>query len=383
MKFLYIHSDKISISDIPWGLLEIGEEVDIYSETITLQTYVEEEFDALNRYLREHPCDYVITHNFSRMISDVCNERQIIYISWVFDSPQWDLFHREAQNSCNRIFVFDRAFTALLKQRGLQNVFYMPLAANVTKAEGIQLTREDEERFSHTISFVGGLYSHNFYDTYRTNIPLEAVQKLSRIHENYVGRWGSGISPVGQLDEETFEAIDQSLYLGVEKEDRKFFFDIAFLSQKIARLDRVAVLNRLGSELPVTLYTGDDTAGIKGVELLPSVSQDYEVPRIYHLSKINLNITLRSIETGVPKRVLDIMAVAGFTFSNYQAEMTELFEEDKEIVLFRNPEELMEKAHYYLRHERERVMIAWNGYQRVKQDYTYPVLLKKILQLAK
>ena len=34
-------------------------------------------------------------------------------------------------------------------------------------------------------------------------------------------------------------------------------------------------------------------------------------------SKVNLNITLRNIKTGIPLRALDIMGAGGFLLTNY------------------------------------------------------------------
>ena len=94
-----------------------------------------------------------------------------------------------------------------------------------------------------------------------------------------------------------------------------------------------------------------------------------------------MNITMRSIESGVPLRVFDIMSVGGFVLSNYQEEIPELFEEGKEIVTFRTPEELVDKADYYLKHEKERMRIGLNGYQKVKKCYTYEQQLNKIISI--
>ncbi len=62
-------------------------------------------------------------------------------------------------------------------------------------------------------------------------------------------------------------------------------------------------------------------------------------------------------------------------------ERTLLFEEGKEIVTFRTPEELVDKADYYLKHEKERMRIGLNGYQKVKKCYTYEQQLNKIISI--
>ena len=45
------------------------------------------------------------------------------------------------------------------------------------------------------------------------------------------------------------------------------------------------------------------------------------MPKIFKCSKINLNMTLRSIKSGIPQRAFDIMGCGGFLMSNYQPEL--------------------------------------------------------------
>ena len=57
------------------------------------------------------------------------------------------------------------------------------------------------------------------------------------------------------------------------------------------------------------------------------------MPLIFRESKINLNITLRSITSGMPLRALDIMGAGGFLLSNYQQELAENYIDGEELVL--------------------------------------------------
>lgn len=97
-------------------------------------------------------------------------------------------------------------------------------------------------------------------------------------------------------------------------------------------------------------------------------------------SKINLNLSLRSIHSGIALRVLDIMACGGFVLSNWQPEIAEYFEEGKEIVTFGCVEECMDKIRYYLEHEEERRQIAAAGYRKVKRDFSYGTGLARLLK---
>ncbi len=64
-----------------------------------------------------------------------------------------------------------------------------------------------------------------------------------------------------------------------------------------------------------------------GIKRFSEVSQLTGGFKVFYSSKININMTLRSIESGVPLRIIDIMSIGGFVMSNNQEEIPELFEE--------------------------------------------------------
>ena len=52
-----------------------------------------------------------------------------------------------------------------------------------------------------------------------------------------------------------------------------------------------------------------------------------ELPCVFRYSKLNLNPTLKSIQSGIPLRALDIMGAKGVLLSNFQPELVEYFED--------------------------------------------------------
>ncbi len=138
------------------------------------------------------------------------------------------------------------------------------------------------------------------------------------------------------------------------------------------------------SDFGIRLYTGDKDALIPGVITKGQLSYDEELPKLYFLSRINLNITLHSITSGIPLRVFDIMGVGGFMLTNYQPEIEEFFDIGKNIEVFRSIEECREKAGYYLTHETARQRIALDGYKLVSSEHSvsrrFDYMLEKIRQ---
>ena len=106
------------------------------------------------------------------------------------------------------------------------------------------------------------------------------------------------------------------------------------------------------------------------------------MPLIFHESDINLNITAKSIRSGLPLRVWDILGSGGFCLTNYQADLPELLQIGEHLDIYSSFDELEEKIHYYLEHPDIRKEIAQNGYDIVKSQHTYPIRLEQMFSLA-
>ena len=68
--------------------------------------------------------------------------------------------------------------------------------------------------------------------------------------------------------------------------------------------------------------------------------------------------------------------------SNYQPELCEFFEPGVHFDYYTSQDELIEKADYYLHHEKERAEIAQNGLEKVARDYSYPKRLDELFSIA-
>ena len=107
-----------------------------------------------------------------------------------------------------------------------------------------------------------------------------------------------------------------------------------------------------------------------------------QMPQIFALSKINLNITARPIRTGLPQRIWDVIGAGGFLLTNYQSELEDYFEIGKEIDVFGSEQELLDKAAYYLEHEKERMEMSKRAYEKVRAQHTYSQRMQQLLQKA-
>lgn len=92
----------------------------------------------------------------------------------------------------------------------------------------------------------------------------------------------------------------------------------------MANDDRTEIMSRLGRDFGkdyrVNLFTFNETPMLLHVNNRGPVDYYNDMPYIFNNTRINLNITLRSIKSGIPLRGMDVMGAGGFLMSNYQAD---------------------------------------------------------------
>ena len=152
-----------------------------------------------------------------------------------------------------------------------------------------------------------------------------------------------------------------------------------YLGNKVTEQERLRLLGLVSTYFKLDLYTGSDIASLPNVNARGLAKSMTEMPKIFHLSKINLNFTSKPIRSGLPLRIWDIMSAGGFVLTNFQTEIPEYFEIGKEIEIFSSKEELIDKISFYLVHDEERKKIAGNGYERAKREYSLDVRIEQML----
>lgn len=127
------------------------------------------------------------------------------------------------------------------------------------------------------------------------------------------------------------------------------------------------------------LYTPDQTLKLPNCTNHGSVDYYDFAPYVFKKAKINLNISLRSILSGIPLRAFDIMGAGGFLLTNYQEDFLDFFVPGEDFVFYESKTDLLDKIGYYLDHEAERAQIAENGLRKISADHTYVNRINEIL----
>lgn len=385
---LYVETNEIKLLDIPRVLEEMDYQVFHANFKMKAQEFEQTVCRKVIAAIDKFVIHCVISYDFIPTLAEACMETGIPYMAWVYDTPQKELYTHYALYPCNYIFAFDKEQVRRLQDIGIKHVYHMPLAVHVNKVKMVLDTMEKSRRFRYCddISFIGQLYRVENEEILIAHMDKSIAEQLSANIDACFMKWDKNTRMHGMMSPECVQHFGELENHKVKKEypymEEGFYYEAAFLSRVLANRERVNILNNLAEKYKVHLYTNDKniTQLSKCVKIDEGLSYDV-LTKIYKESKINLNVTLHCIETGIPQRVFDIMAAGGFLLTNYQEEIEELFVPGEDLAVYHNQQELEELVEYYLTHEEERERIARNGQKKVLENHGYSIKLTKAFQM--
>ena len=342
---------------------------------------------GLNELLKQDTHSFIFSINFFPSVSDVCNIWGIPYLCLIVDSPVLELFSTSLANPCNKVFLFDRQLYNDFHHINPDGIFHIPLATNVRDnyATATMASAADRARFSSDISFIGSLYSEKcLYN--QITLPEKMRGYVDGLIEAQLLVYGYNFIEECVTPEliEAFCKVRPELinFPDSMKVDTKAVIAQHIISVKVAEQERLRYLKVLSEHFNVDLYTGSDTSSMPLIHNRGFAKTNTEMPIIFHQSKINLNLTAKSIRSGLSLRIFDVLGCEGFLITNYQAELPEHFNIGEDLEAYTSLDDLMGKCEYYLLHDKERQEIAHNGFEKVKKYHTYDIRLTQMLEIA-
>lgn len=401
--------------DIEQTFLLLGHTVDNIEQE--LGSYdVSPEFErVIEEKIRGTHYDMVFTVNYFPLISNVCERTGVKYISWTCDNPLISMYHESVFHACNYIFTFDKTNYLEFRGMGVKHIWYLPLAVDTERMDALLGAPEEDgttgivrkgmktagtvpegtgeagrrkaaqdpemQKYRGDVAFVGSLYERNSYDKIKNRLPEYLRGYFDAVMEAQLNISGANIvEPM--LTTNILEQLQE--YFQLEKSEGSFsdlglIFQTTVLGFKIAEIERRRALIELSKHYKVNVYSNSDVSDLLRIQYCGSVDYWSEMPKVFRMSKINLNFTIPNIKSGIPLRIWDVLGCGGFLLTNYQAEIPYYFKEGEDLVCFDGLEDLCEKVGYYLEHEEERKRIAWNGYRKVREKHSYIERIRTIL----
>lgn len=337
-------------------------------------------YNWFSKKIMDEVYDAVLTVNYFPLIAEICFQNKIKYLSWCYDCPLNVYAIEETLGyETNFVFLFDKIQMLSYKALGYDTVYHLPLAVNTKRLNQITLNSTEKSTYSSAISFVGNLYQSAYSSLVAFLSPytkgyLDSIAEAQRkLYGSYIIDDLLTASLVTTINEQLKNSVTE-----ITKPQLEYA-----LAAHTTHTERLILLKALSDRFPLYLYCKDRHPLFSDSIYKGTVDYYTEMPKVFKASKINLNITVKNTQSGIPLRALDIMGCGGFLMSNYQPELFDYFIPDTDFVFYDSMEDALEKSAFYLSHNELRRQIANNGYKKCAESFDYKQILHKIFSVSK
>ncbi len=319
--------------------------------------------------------DMVFSFNYFPVVATAVHACRKKYISWVYDNPAVYLYSMTVFFKENYIFHFDSYEVERMRKDGVEHVYYLPLAANTEAYDEMIPDEEMTRKYGADVVMIGSLYKDKFaYFNKYTDFDEHTkgyLDALITAQEMIAGVNFLEEALTLEIMKKILEKVPLADNTGTGYDTAAWNFANYYLAMAVTAREREDMLKSMAERYSVALYSTDRDFVLPGLKNRGTLDYYKEAPFAIKCAKINLNVSLKSIRTGISLRVMDIMACGGFVLSNYQEDLCREFVPGDDFVYYESIEDAVEKAGYYLKHEDERLEIAGNGYRKVKELHRF------------
>ncbi|SDN23479.1 spore maturation protein CgeB [Desulfonauticus submarinus] len=318
--------------------------------------------------------DFVLTINHlgvdkEGILIDLLEKMELPLASWFVDNPHLILYmYNKVKSDFTVIFTWDKDNIKVLKEKGFDKVFYLPLATDVQRFNP-KNNSKIRSRLIRDVSFVG---NSMFFKVLKRREKLEQFKDILAKYEQIALDFkNSDFLIVNEFIAKFFPEIYKKWTKLPTIED-KLNFETLITWQATLEYRRECILEILKFN---PLIVGD-----KGwFKILPKSNWIYhkelnyysELPFFYGENKINFNSTSAQMKGAVNQRVFDVPASGNFLLTDYREQIRELFEIEKEVVCYKNKDEIEDYINFYLKHSNLRCKIIENARARIIKEHTY------------
>ncbi len=351
--------------------------------------------EFFNDYLDKNDISIIYSTNYFDYLAEAAYTHGIPYIAWAYDSPTRIDNPEKLKYETTNVFMFDSCEVEKYRDRlKLKRVHYLPLAADIDRFKQTLSKPYNVQKYTADISFVGSLYDTEI-NKYLNSLSDYNKGYFNAIVDSCVGKYDTNVietlSARNRLYIDDESSFNSKILSDEDNVKMLSTDDIAHnISARVGRMvfssitnrERLILISMLSNHWKFKLYSGSTHEVFKTTEECGRVDYYREMPMVFKNSRINLNVTYKGIKTGIPLRCMDIMGCGGLLLTNYQRDFDGMFKDGENLLIYHSFEEAYDKCKYYLSHEGIRQKIAQNGYETVKKNCTYQVLLRQAIETA-
>jgi spore maturation protein CgeB len=329
--------------------------------------------------------DFLLTINHlgvdrEGVLMDLLDRLELPLASWFVDNPHLILsLYDRLISPLATLFTWDADNVSTLRAMGHGEVHYLPLATDATRfrpcppAHGSHPWKAD-------VSFVGnsmlykvgarmkaGRFPRELLTSYRDvarefgSSDSRSVREFIRAHD---GTLASAFDDLGSLERQlSYETL---------------------ITWEATRQYRKTCLDRVMPFRP--LLVGDKgwritySRSVGKYRWISELGYYQDLPRFYPCSKINFNCTSMQMKGAVNQRVFDVPACGCFLITDHREQMEELFEPGREVVCYRDPDEIGELVERYLGSPGERARVSAAAREKVLSCHLYEHRMERMLR---
>ena len=126
MKIAYVEWGAFGSGDMRAAFLEEGHSLALFlfSAAYEKRGHDVETEGRLRAFLHIEAPDLVFSLNYFPVVSRVCQQEGVRYLSWTYDCPCYLLYSVTIKNPCNVAYVFDKELYREFQQAGIRTVRY-------------------------------------------------------------------------------------------------------------------------------------------------------------------------------------------------------------------------------------------------------------------
>lgn len=324
--------------------------------------------------------DFIFSIDTDRLPTWIFQKLKIPFLLWMTYDPTFLLKTPLYSEYCI-IFVIDKSWIPRLKEEGFKWVHYLPLATDPKVFKKLSLEQSDLEKFGCNLSFTGIYRQSGGY-----------WEDKDRFDKLFGKEMAEGI--IERQKEDSLKDIDD-VFVEILKEQAKEGHQFKLHGKYSILKDHLKVLEleamaryreeiiKSISDFKIDLYGDSGWKEIENqdIKYKGRLKTREELCKLYNATKINLNLPTSSMKHSLNVNTFNIMASGAFMLHNFREDLVDLFQDEKEVVYFKDKDDLREKVDYYLKHDRERERIAANARKRVSKEHTFLHRVNEILRV--
>lgn len=339
--------------------------------------------EELERVLKTWRPEFIAGINYIHGLAEWGEQHGVDYLCWEIDPAIDRPAPLTGPAPSARIFTYRESNVRLFEQAGLENVRYMPLAADPERRKPADLSAEERARYGADVSFVGASMVRNvepFQEKFNALLTAwgvvppefgpQVIAEVAAAQRSDFTRY-----MVPELLEKLLPGFREHCTSAGAPDPAVLLGEVSAAERRLNYLVELA-----NHDLVVWGDNGWRQLSAYGVRTPGSALHETELPLIYSASTINVDVGRLYQSDIIPMRIFDILACGGFVLAEHSEALANAFDIGVELDSYRTLPELQSKVAHYLRHPEEARTLARHGREAVLARHTIRGRVQEMLR---